>query len=122
VKVTERDWQQTVIEAAQALGFKVAHFRPAKTARGWRTPVQADGAGFPDLVMVRGERIIFAELKSDTGKISVDQEAWLEALGQAGEAYVWRPRDWDSVVENLSRPNTGRPDASMDPARSLALG
>jgi hypothetical protein len=102
VKVTERDWQQTVIEAAQALGWMVAHFRAAKTSQGWRTPVQADGAGFPDLVMVRGKRIIFAELKSNTGRISADQEAWLEALGGAGEAYVWRPRDWDAVVAALS--------------------
>jgi hypothetical protein len=115
MKVLEKDWQQTVIEAAQTLGFKVAHFRPAKTTKGWRTPVQADGAGFPDIVMVRGERIIFAELKSDTGKISADQEAWLEALGQAVEAYVWRPRDWDAVVAALS---ASGPRSTRAPARS----
>jgi hypothetical protein len=101
--VLERDWQQTVVEAARALGWRVAHFRPARTAHGWRTPVAADAAGFPDLVLVRSPRVLFVELKTERGRLRGEQEAWLEALGGCAgvEAFVWRPDDWDAAVEVL---------------------
>lgn len=47
IEPDERQWQAQVIELARILGWRVAHFRPALTKHGWRTPVQADGAGFP---------------------------------------------------------------------------
>lgn len=122
LRITEEQWQQQVIDLAQALGWVCAHFRPAKTERGWRTAVQADGAGFPDLVLVRAPRLIFAELKSATGRVSPDQRRWLEALGAVGEyvdtgpglvstggaveTHVWRPGDWDEVAETLKRTET----------------
>ena len=91
----ERELQDAVIDCARALGWRVAHFRPAKTEKGWRTPVAADGAGWPDLVLVRGSRLIFAELKSATGKLSDAQVEWEYALERSGHAvYVWRPDDW----------------------------
>ena len=100
--VNESGFQRTVIEMAHALGWFIAHFRPAMTAWGWRTAVSADGAGFPDLVLVRGDRIIFAELKSETGQISPAQEKWLDALMATGvEVYVWFPRDFDRIEEIL---------------------
>jgi hypothetical protein len=101
-QVSESDWQTTVIDLAQALGWRVAHFRPARTEQGWRTAVQADGAGFPDLTMVRGGRLLFIELKSGRGRLSVHQGAWLDALrATAAEVYVWRPGDFDKVQETL---------------------
>ena len=80
-----------------------AHFRPAMSKRGrWITAVQGDGAGFPDLVLVRAPRVIFAELKSAKGKLSGDQEAWLLALaGTPIESYVWRPAQIDEVERIL---------------------
>jgi hypothetical protein len=100
--VCEADWQATVIDAAQALGWRVAHFRPARTERGWRTAVSADGVGFPDLVMVRGSRTLFVELKSSTGRLSILQRQWLDALERAGqESYCWRPEDWPTVEATL---------------------
>ncbi|MCJ7829360.1 MAG: VRR-NUC domain-containing protein [Dehalococcoidia bacterium] len=101
--MTEEDFLKQVIDLAKLTGWRVAHFRPAQTARGWRTPVQGDGAGFPDLVLVR-ERVVYAELKSEKGKVSDAQWAWKDALQMAGkEIYVWRPSDWDSIVEILKR-------------------
>jgi hypothetical protein len=44
VKMSETDLQRTIIDACKIYGFKVSHFRPAKTERGWRTPVQGDAA------------------------------------------------------------------------------
>jgi hypothetical protein len=106
--ITESDFLKQVIDLAHIYGWKVAHFRPAMTARGWRTAVQADGAGFPDLVLVR-DRVIFAELKSDGGKLSVSQDTWLYRLVEAAKnmmglgVYVWRPSDFDGIVEVLKR-------------------
>jgi hypothetical protein len=99
---TEAEFQDQIIELAHLFGWRVAHFRPAQTRRGWRTPVSADGQGFPDLLMTRRNRCIAAELKSAGGKVSADQTAWLEAFGAAGiEDHVWRPSDFDAVVEAL---------------------
>ena len=61
--------------------------------------------GFPDLVLVRPPRVIFAELKTEKGKLSADQEAWLDVLDRCNEVetYLWRPLDWDRIVEKLKR-------------------
>lgn len=99
---TEAVFQAEVVKYAQDCGWLVAHFRPAQTADGsWRTPVAADGKGFPDLVLARN-RIIFAELKVGKNKPSDDQKKWLIALRRVGAlALVWRPEDWDEIIEVL---------------------
>jgi hypothetical protein len=104
----EKSFQSVVVEVARLAGWRVAHFRAARTANGWRTPVTADGAGWPDLVLVRPPRIVFAELKSERGKPSEQQTGWLDVLRllPAAEVYLWKPSDWDDLVELLtgSRP------------------
>lgn len=100
---SEADFQAAVIDLAHLCGWRVAHFRPARTEAGWRTAVTADGAGFPDLVLVR-ERIIFAELKSQRGRVSSEQRAWLDALAAGGaECYILRPIDWPDIERVLKR-------------------
>lgn len=93
----EAELQNAVIELAQLLGWRVAHFRPALNARGeWRTPVQADGKGWPDLVLVR-DRVLYRELKSARGTLSVEQQDWAKSLRKAGADYdIWRPNEWVS--------------------------
>ena len=94
--MTEADLQSAVMDAARILGWRRAHFRPAQTSKGWRTPVSGDGKGFPDLVLVR-ERVLFVELKGHGGRVSPEQHAWLEALDRAGaECYLWTPSSWTS--------------------------
>jgi len=74
-----------------------------RAARGWRTPVQGDGKGFPDNVLVR-ERVIFVELKRVGGKLSPDQRDWMDWLTQSGqECYVWTIDDMEDAVEVLRR-------------------
>lgn len=103
LNIAEADWQATVIAAARLHGWMVAHFRPARTEQGWRTPVAADGKGFPDLLMVR-DRVVAAELKSARGRVTADQGRWLATFEAAGvETHVWRPDDFDEVVEVLGR-------------------
>lgn len=88
---------------ARQLGWRVAHFPPVVTERGWRTPVAADGKGFPDLVLVR-DRVVVAEIKG-TDRLSREQRQWLDAFRLAGiAAHVWTPSDWRSgAVERVLR-------------------
>src|SRR5688572_27506852 len=95
---TEAGFTAAVIEYAQLKGWRTAHFRPARTGKGWVTPVQGDGAGWPDLFLIRGDRIVVAELKSGRGRLSPAQWAWLRAFTEAGiQAFVWGPRDWEEL-------------------------
>ena len=66
-------------------------------------------AGFPDEVLVRPPRVIFAELKSENGKLTPAQRDWLDALALCGtvEVYVWRPSMIDQIAHCLQR--VGRP-------------
>jgi hypothetical protein len=100
-----------VVKLAQALGYRVAHFRPARTAHGWRTAMQGD-VGFPDLVIAGHGRLLAAELKVIGGKLTPDQSRWLAAFEAGGAAaYVWRPSDWLSgEVERVLRLEAGRAD------------
>lgn len=101
LKIQEADFQGTVIEYADLFGWAVAHFRKAQTAKGWRTPVAADGKGFPDLLLVR-ERVIYAEIKRDDGQLTLEQRQWRDWLLAAGqEYYTWRPRDWEEIMTIL---------------------
>ena len=103
-QMDEKTLQDAVIEMARQRGWLVAHFRPAQTETGWRTPVAADGKGFPDLVLVR-ERVVFAELKRVKGKVSPEQGRWLEGLLLAGaEICLWTPQHWsDGSIERVLR-------------------
>lgn len=92
--MTEAELQAAVVQMARTFGWRVAHFRPARTAKGWRTAVGYDGAGFPDLVLAR-DRVVFAELKGDGGRLRPEQNEWGAVLERAGaEWYVWTPADW----------------------------
>lgn len=98
---TEAQFQKAVIDLARHTGWLVAHFRPARTEEGWRTPVSADGAGFVDLVLVR-DRVLYRELKSEKGRVRPDQQHWHDALAAAGaDIAVWRPSDWSAIASTL---------------------
>lgn len=60
-------------------------------------------AGYPDLTLVRPPRVVFAELKSEKGRVSAAQEETLALLGDCPgvETYLWRPSDWDALMEVL---------------------
>ena len=84
----EESFMADLIDLARSLGWRCAHFRPVRALlkngqMRWMTPVQADGEGWPDLVLVGHGRVLFCELKSDPGVLTTAQEAWLEALRAA---------------------------------------
>ena len=91
--ITEKAFEGQVKDLAKVFGWRYYH-----TWRSIHSP-----AGFPDCVFVRLSRLVFAELKSNKGKLSLEQEAWLEDLKatEKCEVYLWRPSDIDSIVEVL---------------------
>lgn len=99
--LSEREFQRAVTDALTAFGWKWTHFRPGQTGRGWRTPLSGS-PGYPDVTAVRGDRVIWLELKAEKGRATDEQEAWIAALSAAGqEARVFRPSDWPTLEEIL---------------------
>lgn len=91
--VTEKQFQAQVIQLAKVLRWKVQfHWRSFHSPAGW-----------PDLTLVRADRIIHAELKTVKGKVSEAQQEWLDVLAATGkcEVYVWRPADFDVITDIL---------------------
>jgi hypothetical protein len=85
---TEREFQASVVKYAKMLGYRVYHTHDSRRSV----------AGFPDLVLVRRPRIVFAELKSQRGRVTDDQAYWIRDLRACGaEVYLWRPSDWPAV-------------------------
>ena len=104
----ESYFQSQVIMLAKLHGWLVMHTRAVEIRPGvWKTPLQGH-AGFPDLVLAHQTRgVIFAELKSDIGRLSAMQKTWLDTLDLAGvENHVWRPKDLHDISTRLAR----RPD------------
>lgn len=115
----ESAFQNRVMSWAELNGWLTYH--PPEnllaTARSGRTYRQNVKRGFFDLtfVHVAMRRLVFAELKSETGRVRPDQVTWQEALHRirAGdiamtgrssiEVYLWRPRDWPEIEEVLRR-------------------
>jgi hypothetical protein len=93
--MSEKTLQDQVFELAMVWGWLRNHARAARTARGWRTPIEGD-AGFCDLILAGHGRLIVVELKTEAGRPTSGQVRWLDALAVADgvETYLWRPMDW----------------------------
>jgi hypothetical protein len=100
----EKHFQATVIQLAETLNWKVAHFSDSRRSIGnGRMVGDRQAAGFPDLVLARKDRLIFAELKAAKGKLRPAQVEWITALQEVElETHphvlvrVWRPGDLSS--------------------------
>lgn len=91
---SEKHFMGRVRRRADLLGWKVWHQNDSIGTR----------AGLPDLIMVRPPRLIFAELKSEYGRLSAAQRDAIADLLRCPqvEAYVWRPSDMGAIQEVLA--------------------
>lgn len=103
----EKDFTRAVLDAARLRGWLAAHFHDSRREVSPGLLVgDADAAGFPDIVLVRGARLLFAELKSDKGELRPEQKRWLGALSQVTrppEVHLWRESDWNELQRVLGR-------------------
>lgn len=87
--VNERRWQAQVEEVAARYGWLTYHTHDSRRS----------DPGFPDLVAVKGGRLVFAELKAPGRYPTEEQREWLRALDAAGqEVTVWWPKDLPEVL------------------------
>jgi len=92
--LSERDLLAEVRALAEGMGWLVYHTWDSR-----HSP-----KGLPDLLMVKGHRLIAAELKAQKGKVTDEQEQWLRALArvQTVDAMVIRPgSDYSELIEVL---------------------
>lgn len=112
VAVSEKAFQASVLDLADRLKWKTAHFhstiRHVREKDGsYRTIGDKAAAGFPDLVLVRDGRLIFAELKREGAKLSPAQREWADALigvetvSRTVSWRTWRPSDWPDIEATL---------------------
>jgi hypothetical protein len=129
---SEAAFQLQIEQLARFYGWRVFH-APDNRPSGKTGRVQRVEPGFPDLVLLRPPDIIFAELKTDTGRLSAAQREWhdelssisdsiasltLEAFGEqrmdgfggplpawtpSVHAFVWKPRDFEVIHMTLAR-------------------
>lgn len=91
--MTERQWMSHVIGFARLHAWTVYHTHDSRRSV----------KGFPDLVLAKeGRPVVYAELKTETGKPTAEQQGWLALLRLTpSQAFLWRPRDWEQVVKVL---------------------
>jgi len=82
----ESEIQSAIVKALRQLGFLVFHI-PNQATRGLRR-YSGMVSGAPDLVVLKGGRAWFFEVKTDRGKQSYAQKAIEEAIASEGFTYA----------------------------------
>ena len=87
----EKQFQARVVLFAKRHGWLVYHTYDSRRSE----------PGFPDLVLVK-DRILYRELKTETGKLTEAQKSWGRAVVKAGGDWaVWRPSDMAEIYKEL---------------------
>lgn len=95
--VTEKEWQTQVMALLKYRGYRTYHTHDSRRST----------AGFPDVVAVNAAKrdTLVLELKTERGKVSAEQLAWLAEFTSAGiEARVVRPSDIDWLIQRTRLP------------------
>lgn len=126
-KGPEYELQSQIAQLAHMLGWETLSIRHAfsPARKVYVTALSGSMAkGWPDMILIRARdrRLIFAELKSNVGKLRPDQERVLDVLNDLTldgmiekgvmfdpktylpvkiEVRVWRPRDFEQIQEVL---------------------
>ena len=95
LRIPEREFLRQIRDLANVFGWKIYHTHNSKHSE----------KGYPDVTLVRDGDLIFSELKTNSGRLTPEQTQWIEALGQCRtvEACIWRPSQWDRIVERLRK-------------------
>lgn len=104
----EKAWQGQLLQLARLFKWSWWHDTATNAPRvchRCKAPLRIprNEPGWPDLLLVRDDTLIVAELKKDDGKLEPEQTAWLERFKAVRRimVVVWRPRDHADVVRVL---------------------
>ena len=105
LQLTEAEFQAQVIQYAVLRGWDWMHVERMGDRKGWRTPTKGTIRQWPDLTLLRGHRMVYAELKAQ--KAPPPPQAQKDVLSKlsmvpGNEVYVWRPSDWPLIAEVLA--------------------
>ena len=92
--ISEKQFQKQIIGAFKEAGWNVYHNYDSRRSTG----------GWPDLQMldIKTGRLIFVEVKRESGKVRKAQRDVIEALQRGGaEVYIWRPSDKEAIYQLL---------------------
>ena len=89
--MTEAELQARIIRNASNMSLLAHHCRDSRRCYG--------PSGFPDTVIAGPRGVMFAEVKSQTGLVTPEQEDWLAMLRRGGSlAVVVRPENYQDMV------------------------
>jgi len=94
---SEKMFQAAVNDAATKFGW--LHYHTHRS--------QHSAAGFPDLIAIKGDRLLVAELKMPGKEPTQAQRIWFDHFrGVTDDVYLWHPDDWDSdrIADILAGP------------------
>lgn len=101
IELSEAEFQSQVCRLAENLGWNWMHV--VTTGTGRHFPIRGPlGSGWPDLVLLRNDRLLFVELKKEKGPIRLGQDLVLSLLQRAAETYIWKPSDWEQIQDVLT--------------------
>ena len=96
---SESDFQTWLVDLARVTGWKAYHTLHSK----------GSDAGFPDWVLAKPGCLIFLELKTEKGVLTLEQADWMNILvphgkshgGSYVQAFVVRPHNRDFLEQLL---------------------
>ena len=94
--MTERLFQGRVQQALRVAGFESYHTYDSRRST----------KGFPDLVAInpKKRRILAIEVKTETGKVTPEQNDWLTWFSLCGvETWLLRPSQFDEFWESIRK-------------------
>ena len=102
LEITEKQFSHAIEDLLDICHWRWTHFRPARTVYGWRTALSGH-PGFTDYVAVRPPRLLLLEAKSEKGRVSPAQEAWLHDLSlvETVDVHMWKPSQFEQIKEVL---------------------
>ena len=104
--ITEFQFSLQVEDLLKIFGWRWTHFLAARSTKGYITPIKGY-KGFTDYVAVRDGILLFIELKSEKGKLTPEQEIWIDMLKAVAKhslgimVFVWRPSDLQEIIDIL---------------------
>ena len=93
--MTEEDFQAQIVKLAETHGWHVWHDHDSRR----------NSEGLPDLLLLRGQMMLWFECKTERGVTSDGQSAFIRRLNLVKEVHadVVRPRHMDQIIDVLSK-------------------